>query len=100
MSTVATYTAEKNPKGYQQITVSTTAVGLTVPDGATRAVLGIEAQPLRYRTDGTNPTASVGMLQAASTFVELSGADTLANFKAIRSGGTDSVLNVSYYGSN
>lgn len=86
------------PIGYRQVTVSTTAVAIpTIPAGATRAVVVVEAQPLRYRDDGTNPTASVGMLCVAATRFELESRASILAFKAIRSGGTDSVLSVSFY---
>jgi len=48
------------PLGYQQITSLGTAQALTVPSGATQAVIYVEAQAVRYRDDGTNPTATVG----------------------------------------
>lgn len=98
MSVIGTYPAGIKPKGFQQLTVSTTAVGLTVPAGATRAVCRVQAQPLRWRDDGTNPTSSVGMLTAATVTFELDGVYSLNAFKAIRSGGTDAVLEISYYG--
>jgi hypothetical protein len=47
-------------KGYQQITALNTATLLTVPTGSTLAVIEAEAQQVRWRDDGTNPTASVG----------------------------------------
>lgn len=47
--------------GYQQITSLGSAVGLTVPQGATLALIVPETQNVRWRDDGTNPTASVGM---------------------------------------
>lgn len=47
--------------GCQQITSLGTAVGFaSVPTGATLAFIAIEGQPVRYRDDGTNPTASIG----------------------------------------
>lgn len=85
------------PAGYQQLTVSTSAVGLTVPAGASRAVVIVEAQPIRYRDDKTDPTASVGMLCAAGLRFEIDSRQSMLAFKAIRQGGTDGVLNVSYY---
>lgn len=48
------------PLGYQQITSLSAATTLTVPAGATQAVIYVEAQAVRYRDDGTAPTASVG----------------------------------------
>jgi hypothetical protein len=53
------------PLGYQQITSLGSAVGLTVPSGATCALIQSELFDVRWRDDGTNPTASVGMLLTA-----------------------------------
>lgn len=92
------YSVERAPKGYQQLTVSTTAIGLSVPAGATRAVVYVEAQPIRWRDDSTAPTSSVGVLIAAAASFELPSVQSLNGFKAIRSGGTDATLNVVYYG--
>lgn len=89
--------AFRKPRGYQKLTVSTAAVGLTVPDGAARGVVVVEAQPLRYRDDGTDPDANTGMLCVAATRFDIESREALLAFKAIRSGGTDSVLSISYY---
>lgn len=48
------------PKGFQQITVLSAAVALTVPVGAKYALIQAEAQAVRWRDDGTNPTAAIG----------------------------------------
>ena len=86
------------PMGYEQKTVSTTAVALTaIPAGASRAIVMVEAQPLRYREDGTAPTSSVGVLCVSATRFELESRQAIEGFKAIRSGGTDSVVSVLYY---
>jgi len=85
------------PCGYEQITVSSTAVGLTVPKGASRAIVTVEAQPLRYRDDGTDPSSTVGVLCQANLRFELESRYSMLAFKAIRQGGTDAVLSVSYY---
>lgn len=97
-SIVGTFPAGIKPLGYQQVTVADTAIGLTVPANTIRAVVGVEAQPLRYRDDGTNPSATVGFLLAAGAIVELNNKEAIAKFKAIRSGGTSATLNVLYYG--
>lgn len=89
--------AYRKPAGYEQVAVSNTAVALTVPKGAGRGVFVVEAQPLRYRDDSVDPTASVGMLMVAEQTFEIESREALLAFKAIRSGGTDSVLNVTYY---
>src|SRR4051794_32367756 len=53
-------------KGYQQLSVTTgTAVALTVPAGSKFAVIQTSGE-VRWRDDGTNPTATVGMKLAAA----------------------------------
>lgn len=86
------------PKGFATLTVSTTAVPLVVPKGAVRVVITVEAQPLRWRDDGTSPTATVGLLELAGSRFEIYGKEALLAFEAIRDGGTDSVLTMSFYG--
>jgi len=53
------------PKGYQQIAALAAATGLTVPEGATIALIVPEAQAVRWRDDGAAPTASAGQPLAA-----------------------------------
>ena len=87
--------------GYQQITPNT-ATGLTVParapDGskqqATFAIITPEGQNVRWRDDGTAPTATVGMPLAAGTSLSYDG-----DLKAIRfiQQAATGYLNVSYY---
>ncbi len=49
------------PLGYQQITGApmTAGTGLTVPAGATMALISVSGATMRWRDDGTAPTASV-----------------------------------------
>ena len=93
-----TYKLERKPKGYQQLTVSTTAVGLTVPVGATRAVVKVIAQPVRYRDDGTAPTSAAGYPLVANETFEVDGISTLGAAKFIRSAASDATLEILYYG--
>lgn len=52
----------------QTLTVSTTAVGLTVPAGANQALIFINANNVRAAYDGTLPTDTVGaILQAGQS---------------------------------
>lgn len=46
--------------GFQQVAVLTAAVGLTVPAGTKKIVVSAEGQPVRWRSDGTDPTAAIG----------------------------------------
>lgn len=47
--------------GFQQITPLTTAQSLIVPAGARAALIHAEGQVIRWRDDGTAPSATVGM---------------------------------------
>lgn len=81
-------------KGFQQITSLSAAASLTVPAGATTAVIHAESQDVRWRDDGTNPTASVGMVITAGTSISYSG--NLAAIRLIETTAS-AKLNVSYY---
>jgi hypothetical protein len=61
------------------------ATALTIPTGATYAVVCIEGAAIRYTWDGTTtPTASVGSPIAAGSCAPFSGAAILANLKFIQ----------------
>lgn len=82
------------PLGYQQLSGSG-VMALTVPNGATYALITIEANDVRWRDDTTNPSATVGMpLMAGTTDWQYTG--NLANLKFIAQTGS-TTLNVSYY---
>jgi hypothetical protein len=81
--------------GYQQITSLSSAAALTVPTGATVALIHAESQSIRWRDDGTNPTTSAGMVLAAGETVFFTG--SLSAFKAIEVAAS-AKLNISYYG--
>jgi hypothetical protein len=93
--TVSTKPATLTPLGYEQVTVGTTAVGLTVPVGAKLALIQVDVRSVRWRDDGVNPTTSVGMRQAAGTQFEYSA--DLSAIKFIRAENANATLNVSYY---
>jgi hypothetical protein len=82
------------PLGYQQITSLSSATGLTVPTGATYAVITPEIQAIRWRDDGTNPTLSVGYPLVAGTQLTYSG--SLLAIKLIQQA-PSATLDVSYY---
>jgi hypothetical protein len=84
----------QTPLGYQQITSLGSAVGLTVPTGATFAVISAETAAVRYRDDGTSPTATIGMPIPAGTTITYSG--SLTAIKFIAESGSP-VLDISYY---
>lgn len=89
--------------GYQQITSLSSATGLTVPTRdpstganvkANFALITAEAQNLRWRDDGVDPTASVGMPLAAGVTLQYDGDLSKIKFIQQTSGG---IVNISYY---
>ena len=84
----------KKPLGYQQLTTLSAAVGLTVPAGAVGAIIVPEAQAVRWRDDGTNPSATVGMPLAVAAALEYAGDLSAIKFFEQTAGAK---LNVTYY---
>lgn len=82
------------PLGYQQITSLVSDASLTVPTGATVAFITPEVQAVRYRDDGTGPTATVGMPLAVGSQLVYSGNLAAIQFIAQTAG---AILNISYY---
>jgi len=88
--------------GYQQITSLASAVGLTPPatdrsglrQMPTIALITPLTGNVRWRDDGVDPTASVGMPLAAGVTFQYDG--NLKSIKFINNGGT-AELNISYY---
>jgi len=89
--------------GYQQISSLNTVKSLTVPSkdpvsGAairpTLAIIIAETQGVRWRDDGTAPTATVGMPLAVGVPLAYDG--PLANIQFIEQTAS-AILNVSYY---
>lgn len=89
--------------GYQQkdATATLTASNIAMPAsntsngrGPTMAVIQAEAQALRYRDDGVDPTAAIGMLIPANTSINYDG-----NLNAIRiiNGAAGAIANISLY---
>ena len=80
--------------GYQQITSLSAATGLTVPTGATRALIAPLTKDVRWRDDGTDPTASVGMPVTAGTYLSYDG--DLNKIKFIQTAAS-AELNITYF---
>jgi len=88
------------PLGYEQITNLSTAVGFgplttAIPNDTIMVLIQAEAAGVRWRDDGVAPTASVGMILAASqTFAYTAPDLTQIKFIQMSSG---AILNVSFY---
>jgi hypothetical protein len=88
--------------GYQQITSLSSAQTLTVPprtpDGSNNkpvfALIVAEGAPVRWRDDGTAPTATVGMPLAVGVPLQYDG--NLQNIRFIEQSAS-AKLNISYY---
>lgn len=78
---------------YQQLSPSG-VTALTVPGGATMALIQAVTQNVRWRDDGTNPTNSVGMrISAGEEFWYTGDLDAIKFIEEVAS----AELNVSYY---
>lgn len=57
--------------GYETLTVSTTAVALTqIPVGAHYATIYVGSNPIRWRADAHDPTATVGMYLGGGGYLD------------------------------
>lgn len=85
---------------FEQLTVTGTAGGFTASvinagNGHTQADVAsctVSTASVRYRVDGTAPTATVGNVANAGDVIPLQGNDVLNNFRAIRTTSTSGVL--------
>lgn len=89
--------------GYQQITLGAASTALTVPSidpntgqnaMPTHAVIIVDGTSVRYRDDGVDPTASIGMPLLQGTVFIYDG--DLRKLRFIRTA-AGAILNVSYY---
>ncbi len=80
--------------GFQQITSLSSATALTVPAGASLTIIQAEDQSVRWRDDGTNPTASVGHIITANSVFVYTGEPSKLKFIEVT---PSAKLNVSYY---
>jgi len=83
---------------FEALTVAGTAVGFTAATyaGAYTAVVRIEGAQVRYRTDGTSPTASVGMVADPGDVIHVSSSRDLQAIKFIRTGGVSATASAEF----
>src|SRR5258706_7769093 len=90
------------PLGYQQLTMTAAALALTVPAGATYAIITVEGSAtdtVRWRDDGTPPTSAIGnpiavLVSPAFTAAQVFATDLTA-LQFI--GASTSKVNANYY---
>lgn len=92
--------------GHQQLTVSTAAVALTMSPAGARPqhfVIYVGTSPIRWRADGTAPTATVGIYVAAGGYIDgMTGDNWTGWLNAVRfirdtSAGADATLDIAYF---
>jgi hypothetical protein len=91
------------PFANETLTVGAAVVELTAavyaPVGQSagqRAVLTVEGGDIRWWAGGLAPTAAAGHLAQAGDVITLDGPNTLRQFQAIRTGGADGMVQVTY----
>lgn len=91
----ATVPGYNQPISYEQVTVLTAAKGLQViPKGVKFAMIQPEAQNVRWRDDGTDPTTAIGMILVANDVLIYSGDMTKIKFIEVTA---TAKINVTYY---
>ena len=89
---------EEYPMGFEQLVINDTAGGFaSLPDGANKAILTVDDSNIRYRDDGNDPTASVGVLAYRLATIVLHSRKALEQFSAIRKGSSNASLDILYY---
>ena len=85
--------------GDAQVTVSSSAVGLTVPSVARRAVIQVTGADIYFTEDGGTPSSSKGREATLDDILEYLDADyrtVLLDFRAIRQS-ADAILKCVFY---
>lgn len=90
----------------ERVTVSTTSIGGTLatiigsnPDDrrATAAVVQAVTNPIFYTMDGSTPSSTNGKRLQQDEELPIAGHQKIKDFRAVRDGGVDAVIDISYY---
>lgn len=88
---------------YEQLTVSNSATGCTsgtykpgAQGNAERAYVQCVQGSIRFMYHGSNPTTTTGHKLEDGGFIYLQGLHQIDNFKAIRQGSVDAILEITY----
>jgi len=99
------YGEETTAFAHESVTVDNTVGGVLLTSATylvqqneptRRAVLTLEGAQIRYTYDATAPTTAVGHLMEVGDTVIISGYQNIQRFRAIRTGGVDGTLRVTY----
>ena len=84
--------------GFEALSVAGTAVGLTAATVgvANHAHIRVEVAAVRFRADGTVPTATVGTPLEVGDVLELAERDSLSGIQFIRRDGVTATLSCHY----
>lgn len=88
-----------DPYAFEDLTVGNAAGGVGAPNlnpNLRRARITCNAQAIRYRYDGGDPTASLGHRLAPEETVVLEGYKAISQLKMIREGGSDANVFITY----
>lgn len=90
---------DRQSSSFEAITVSNAAIGLTTADyqAAVAAEITVENGPIRFRTDGTAATATVGHLLNDGDVLYIDNPSELSALSMFRDGATDGDISVSYF---
>ena len=84
------------PAGFQQITTNSTAVSLnsTIRGAAHVLDISIFTDEVRYRADGTSPTATTGVVLQVNTTYRFEGFNGTSSLKFVKAQSTGGVMDV------
>ena len=79
------------------LTISTTAVPLTVPSASMVAQIYVRTASIVFKRDTGTPTATEGTQADATDLINLNSRSEVDGFRAVRQGGTDATVDVEYF---
>ena len=87
-----------NFKAFEALTVSNSSVGFTTATVGVNdhAFLTVEDAAVRFRLDGSAPTATVGHELDEGDTLRLESMNEVSNFRAIRRDGVDATIQASF----
>ena len=84
------------PFSYAEVAVGTAVVSLAVPGEAVFATIRFGGGAVNYRVDGGDPSATLGLPALDGDQLPL-WYQSLSQFRAVRSGGADGTLRVTFH---